>query len=188
MRNIITTLVGALIIFIFQAMSWMVLPIHKDAMKYTPAEEGIMTALNSGLNEHAVYHIPGNPPGISKDREEEIRVSMIGKPTALIIYNPATEDNMAKSMLIGYILNFIAVWLVVLIINLAPQTFNTFSLKFALTMIFAMFTLMQSTLMAWNWWNTPWHYLSGEAIDLVISWALAGIWIAWFMGRSAKTA
>jgi hypothetical protein len=52
---IIGSLVGAVIVFAWQAASWMFLGIHDNQMNYTPAQEQIMSALSSSLNEDGMY-------------------------------------------------------------------------------------------------------------------------------------
>ena len=34
-----------------------------------------------------------------------------------------------------------------------------------------------------NWFGTPGHYLSGQLIDIIVGFGLAGAWMSWWTGR-----
>ncbi|MDQ3072337.1 MAG: hypothetical protein M3Q97_03605, partial [Bacteroidota bacterium] len=54
-RILIATFVGALIVFLIQALSWMVSPIHANSLKSAANSEVLMTQLQSSLVEDGVY-------------------------------------------------------------------------------------------------------------------------------------
>jgi hypothetical protein len=41
--------------------------------------------------------------------------------------------------------------------------------------------------MNWNWFSTPWHYLTGEILDQLIGALLLGLWLGFILGRKPKT-
>jgi hypothetical protein len=43
---LIGSLVGAILVFLWQFLSWTILPIHSGEAKYTPAEKEILTSLS----------------------------------------------------------------------------------------------------------------------------------------------
>ncbi|MFI5172792.1 MAG: hypothetical protein ACHQFW_10400 [Chitinophagales bacterium] len=183
-KTIIAVLVGTFIMFIYQALSWMVLPTHKNSFKYTDKEGAILEAM-SGLEE-GTYMIPGKPPGRSdKDHMEQMK-SYIGKPWATFNYHPSMVSNMPKSMAIGFILNFITIWIFVWLLKKMTNLTRGAIIMAALA-VGALF-IFNSHLMNWNWMTIPMHHISGEIIDSIVSWLLVGLWIGWYWTRKAKTA
>lgn len=178
-RSILATLVGAIIFFGFQALSWMALPIHDHTVKYSPAQDSILHLLQSELQEEGVYAFPHHPPGTSQAEQQELGKAMEGKPWAIVFYHPVMETNMGKSMGIGFLVVFvsvaIAVWLTGKI-----RTQSFFS-RFAVSFCLGIFLVLQGSLTNWNWMSFPMHYVCGEIMDIMIGWTLVGIWLGAFL-------
>ncbi len=185
---IIGAVVAAVIVFIFQAMSWMVLPIHENSMKYSPQQDAIIENLSQNLQENGVYAIPNLPPNSSREQHEAFEKSMIGKPFALIHFHKSYDGMMTSQLIYGFILDLVAALILAYVMWTARDRFPGFGSKLILALMFAAFLIFQSSLMMANWWLTPWHYLSGEIIDHLVGWTLGGIWLAWWTGREQVAA
>ncbi|MFI5219909.1 MAG: hypothetical protein ACHQNT_10510 [Bacteroidia bacterium] len=187
-RTFIATIVGTIIIFIYQALSWMALPIHQNSMKYTSTQDSVLAMLNSALPEDGFYMMPIPPPGTPQEDHEKFFEPYYGKPWAAVSFHKAMVDNMGSGMIVSFILNFFSVWIIVLVLTKASGVFNTFSRRFWVTLAFSFFTLLQAPLMEWNWWQSPAHYIVPEIIDELLACLLVGIWLGWYLGRTPKAA
>src|SRR5262245_44065802 len=114
---IIGALVGAIIMFAWQASSWMFLGIHDKAFKYHPAESTIINTLSSNLTEEGSYAFPGHKPDATREELEKSMKDMEGKPWATVVYHPSYNVSMAESMISGFVVDFILVLLLVLILT-----------------------------------------------------------------------
>ena len=186
-KVVIGAVVAAIIVFAYQAMSWMVLPVHTNTLKYSAQQDVILAAIAQNLTEDGVYAIPNVPPGSTQEQHTEFSNNMIGKPWALVYFHKSFGMNMAKDMLMGFVLNLIAAFTIAYVMWTAREKLAGFGSKFALAIAFAGFTILQSSLMMANWWQTPAHYLSGEIIDHLVGWGLGGAWLAWWFGRKQTT-
>ena len=183
MKNVVIgSLVAAVIVFIYQAMSWMVLPIHENSMKYTADQDAILATLRS-LPEDGFYALPNLPPGSTQEQRGEFDKSMVGKSWAMIQYHKSYGGMMTMQMVYGFILNLFAALVIAYTMWKCSDRFLSFGSRFTFILGFVLFTILQSSLMMANWWETPWHYLSGEITDHVLGWLLGGVWLAWWMGR-----
>jgi hypothetical protein len=189
MRTLIATVVGAIILFTFQAASWMALPIHKDSMKYTPKQDSITAMLSKNLKEDGMYFMPNLPPDAPKADHEKLMKSCEGKPYAMINYVSSYKIDMGMPMVIGFIINLISVFLVAMLLLKLSASFPGFGSKLMFVLLYGIIIALQAPLLNWNWMHYPMHYISGEIIDAVLGWLLVGIWLAWYAGRkSAATA
>jgi len=188
MRTLIASLVGMIIIFAFQALSWMLLPIHKNAFTYTKDQDAIMAVLAQNLHEDGMYHIPSAPPEASMAEHEDFMKKMTGKPWAVINYHTSVSNGMSSQMIFGLVFDLLSILLVVMVLNRGASIFNTFSSKLMLVMTFSIFLIITGPLMTWNWWGYPSNYVIGDVIDLFFSWLLCGLWLAWYLGRRSAAA
>ena len=85
-KTLIATIVGTLILFIYQSMSWMVLPIHKHSFKTTDKQEAILPAISSNLTEDGLYYLPMLPTETPHEEQEKFMNENMGKPSATITY------------------------------------------------------------------------------------------------------
>lgn len=183
MKNVVIgSLVAAVIVFAFQAMSWMVLPIHENTLKYTARQDAILSALES-LPEDGVYAVPNLPPGSTQEQHTAFEQNMVGKSSAIVTYRKSYGGMMSSQFVYGFILDLIAAFTLAYVMWTAREKLPGFGSRLALAIAFAGFTIVQTSLMMANWWGTPAHFLSGEIIDHLIGWLLGGAWLAWWLGR-----
>ena len=71
-KTIITIVLGTLLLFLWNAVSWMVLPFHSQTLKNMP--EGVLNFDNSSQTdmESGIYHYPGFPADNSQEAMGEL--------------------------------------------------------------------------------------------------------------------
>jgi len=178
---IIGSLVGAIIVFAWQASSWMFLGIHDSQMKYTPAQDQIMSTLSSSLNEDGMYFLPTHKPSASNQEKQDMMKQMSGKPWAWITYGKSWSDNMTTPMIMGFIIDIILVVLLisVLVRGGLPNFIGIFTGAIAV----GLFSFLVGPYMLRNWYNIPWSSIQGYLIDAVSAWGLCGLWLGWWLRR-----
>jgi hypothetical protein len=189
-RNIIATLIGTLIVFLWQGFSWMASPIHTDSMKYTPKQAEITEAISANLTEDGMYRVPGFDPSeeMTTEKMEAFNKEYEGKPWALVLYNKSFVCMGPSVMVNGILLNLVGVILAICVFRIARGEERKFGTGLLLIMALPLFTIFQSALMNANWWSFPWHFLKGEVIDLIVGWLLFGLFAVWYFRRKPKTA
>jgi hypothetical protein len=60
---LIGSFIGAILVFLWQFLSWTILQIHGGEAKYTPAQTEIMNSLAASLKEDGMYMLPTAAPG-----------------------------------------------------------------------------------------------------------------------------
>lgn len=187
-KTLIATIVGTLIIFFSQALSWMVSPIHKHSFKQTDKQDAILPVLSENLAEDGLYYMPMLSVDAPHEEQEKYMQEQMGKPAAVVTYMKAAHYDMVSNMALGFIFCFIGVWIIVWFLTKTSAIFNTMGSRVTVTLIFAVFVIFRTYMMEWNWMNSPMHYLSGQIIDELLGGLLLGLWLGWYMGRTPKTA
>jgi branched-subunit amino acid transport protein AzlD len=176
-KQIIAIVVGALIIFIWQFLSWAMLNIHLEENQYTPNQERILEFLGTQL-EDGHYFLPTVPEGTPADEAQAAMEAAVGQPWAKISYHSVMENNMAINMLRGFVGSLVCVILLVwILMRMKDPNFTT-----------ALVTSLSVGLIAYlsikypeaTWYEVP---SLGFLLDTGVQWGLVGAWLGWFLNR-----
>lgn len=177
LRLLIGGLVGGLILFIWQFMSWTFLEIHAVENTYTPNQQKVIDCLSANLEE-GEFMIPGIPPGTSAEKREELGLQMAGKPWAKIKYGSSFEVNMGMNMLRGFVVNFLSVFLLCwLLVKISNPAFT--DILFG-SMIAGFIAYLNMSYIESVWFETS---SVGDLIDALVSWGFVGGFLGWWLRR-----
>ncbi len=178
-RNFIAALVGGIILFIWQFLSWTKLNLHQPAQKYTPKQDEVIQYLGSQLEEGG-YMMPTIPPHASSEEMEATMKKMESKPWAQIYYHKSWDNNnMYLSMLKSFITNVITVLLLCIILS------GFAMLRFANVFVASLFTglivFLNSHYTMHIWYSS--FDIMAHFTDAIVSWGVCGLWLGWWFGR-----
>ena len=181
-KLIIGSLVGGIIIFIWQSLSWTVLDIHGNEYKQAPAQDSIISYLNSQLPEEGQYMIPIPDKSVSMDEREKFMKDMEGKPWATVNLHKSWSNDMVSNMIRGLIAGIIAVFFVcwVLMKNINAGFLTTFISCILIGV--AAYLFFPYT--GFVWFKNPGAMTF--LIDALVAWALCGLWLGWWLNRGKK--
>jgi hypothetical protein len=183
---LIGSLVGAIILFGWQAFSWTASGIHDGAFLYTDKQEEVIQSLSAQLPGEGQYMVPRSTPGVSNEEEMKYNESMIGKPMAVITYFPSFNPGMTTAMIRGFLICFICVLLVCLVLRRFDPAYRNFISVATTALTFGLVSFLFIWYNQHNWFHTPWHFLWGELIDNLVSWGLCGVWLGWWYSRNNR--
>ncbi|MBI1192633.1 MAG: hypothetical protein GC205_05605 [Bacteroidetes bacterium] len=184
MRVPISALVGAIVLFAWQSLSWTVLPVHTHSLKYSPGQDSILAVLSANLNEEGMYYLPNVDPDVAtaEDREN-LEKETEGKPVAQVNYIAAYKPNMGLSMATGFALCLVVALVISLVLQGQPA--KGFAGRWLVVLGFGVVLLAFDTLGDKNWWYHPAHWYQPEIVDYLAMFGLSGLWFAWYWGRKA---
>ena len=184
MRILIAGLLGGIVFFIWGAVAHMVLPIGQMGMKMATAEEPVLAALRDSVPGEGVYLIPGLAPDKMSDQAAIKAYSEKAKanPYAFVIYHPQGRDGMDMSA--NLLKQFIADTLSSLVVAfvLALGVFG-FGKRVLTATALGLFSWLTVSVPYWNWYRFPLDFTIGSLLEQVLGWFLAGMAIAWWLGR-----
>jgi hypothetical protein len=180
-KVIVGTLVGAILLFGWQTLSWTSLGIHEEALKFSANQDSIIQFLEKNISTPGQYLIPTVPPGSSESEIEAQSKIWEGKPWAIITFHDYRKIDMFTPVLKGRLIALLSVLMVNLVIRQLRKT--KFLPVFATTLSFG----LVSFFFVWYnnniWFSTPWSVLWGELVDSVMGWSLCGAWLGLWYGR-----
>ena len=181
-KTIIAALVGGIIMFLWQFLSWNISGLHQAAQQYTPQQEKIMAHLNSLQLKEGGYIIPMPPPNASMEEWNKTMDAAAGKPWARVEYHASLSDNMPLNMTRGLITNVLTMLLLCwVVLRFKSRSFATI-LTASLATGLIVFLNVPYTNYLWDHSFDIWGHLA----DAVISWGLVGLWLGWYL-KSKRT-
>lgn len=179
-KIIIGAIVGGIIIFIVQTLSWTILDLHRPANRYTPKQDEILGFLNNQFTEDGSYFLPTYPSGSSNDVIEQQMKNAEGKPWAVVAYHRQMNMNMGMNIFRGIIVDIIMMALFCWILSrFANPTFSNVLLASIFTGLIVFINVPYTVHI---WYET--FDLTAYLIDSLVGWGLAGLWLGWWYSRN----
>ena len=183
-KTIIGAIVGGIILFIWQFLSWTMLNRHEAQQKYTPKQDSIIAYLNTQFSEDGGYMMPNYAPGTSRDEMEKQMKAMEGKPWAQVVYHKSMPGmdkmfmNMARSLLVDVFVVWLLCWLLV---KIPSASFGTIFLGSIGTGIIV---FLNAPYTLHIWYGS--FDLMAHFVDALVSWGVTGLWLGWWLSRGKK--
>ena len=178
---LIGSFVGAILVFLWQFLSWTILPVHSGEAKYSPAQTEILNSLSASIKEDGVYMLPTVQPGASMDDHEKMMKDMEGRPWATVIYRTSYKGDMVMPMVRGFLVDWFLVFTLIYILTRGGTPTRIRILAGSVAV--GLFTFMAGPYTMHNWFQTPTEAYIGHLLDAFVAWGLAGIWLGWWLNR-----
>lgn len=167
-KTIYFSILGALVIFIWQFLSYALINLHKSGSEYTPQQEEILTFLDSIGLEQGMYLLGQPDPTIAN--EDGAMDQYMEKPWAVINYQTTMSPDMIVPMIRGFLVAFVTSWLLfwLFVQQKDPSLKNRIFLALAVGLIGFLFTPYTNFI----WYKNPdiWAYM----IDGIVPWLILG--------------
>ncbi len=174
-KLIIGAVVSALILFIWQFLSFSILDLHGSQMEYTANNDAILEVLEANLEE-GEYFIPRAPRGSSQEESEAYMNERIGKPWALVNYHNILEYSFGMNLVRAILINLVAAFIICWIL----MRFADLNIKTAILASVGVGLIGYLTI---NYLDQIWFKSNSipDLIDAVVPWALIGVWTGWYL-------
>lgn len=179
-KLIIGAVVAAIILQIWQTVSWAIANIHGAETQYTEHQDKILAVLSENLEE-GQYFVPGAPPESSFEEQQALGEKTMGKPWATINYHPAYNVNMGMNMFRGFVVNLIsAIFLCWILLKFSELNFSSAIMTSVFIGLIGYFTI--------TYMNHIWFEGStiGYLIDATVSWGLVGAWLGFYLPEKSR--
>ncbi|MBP9864841.1 MAG: hypothetical protein KBC91_00410 [Candidatus Omnitrophica bacterium] len=176
-------LLGGCIVFLWSALSWMVLPYHAKTLNHFQDEAAVQSVLNTNTLGAGLYVLPHPEPenarlpdALARQAALKRRHQMEYGPFALVVMQPRGTGPLLLLMARGLALKIIAAILMTwLLLQVGPVSYRR---RVFFVMVAAMLGAVLVNLEQWNWWAFPDDYVLLQMLDLLTGWFLAGLVMA----------
>jgi hypothetical protein len=185
-KMIIGALVGGIILFAWQFLTWAALNLHEAQQKYTPKQDSVLAYLSTQFSEDGAYMMPQCAPGTSKEEMEKKMKEFEGKPWAQVVYHKSMPgmSSMFMNMARGLLVNIVIIWLLCwLLVKINAPSFGTI---FMGTLGTGFITFLYGPYIMHIWYDS--FDLMIHFLDVFAAWGVAGLWLGWWLTRKKKQA
>ena len=178
-KLLIGALVGGILVFLWQTLSWTVLDLHAREYQKAGNQEEVMSFLSSKFTQDGQYMLPTLDHSASSEEHEKFMENMKGKPWAVLSYHQSYNTDMMKNIIMGLLAAIIsAAFVCWILMKNAGASFGT---TFISTVLIGLVGFLFIPYSHHIWFQGP--GLTTNLIDVVISWGLCGIWLGWWLNR-----
>ncbi|MGQ0810273.1 MAG: hypothetical protein ACT4OO_03495 [Nitrospiraceae bacterium] len=176
-------LLGGLVLFVWGAVSWMVLSWHLTTLEKFADETAVAAVLTLTARQPGVYIFPNEhkpDPAMPKNQpqvaEEADRNRVQQAPFMFAAVSPQGSGSMGAALWVQLATQltgaFLGTWLVLQTRGL------TYFGRVSFLVILALTAAVLCHLPYWNWWHFSTSFTAVACADLLIGWFLAGLVIA----------
>jgi hypothetical protein len=182
-KLLVGSIVGGIIIFVYQFVSWAAMNLHHASQEYTPKQDSIMAYLNTQFSEDGSYLMPNYPKGMTHEEMEKQMEATKGKPWAQIQYHKALNVDMGMNIIRGLLADIIMVGLLCWILMKLPASRPGLVLTVCLLTGIIVFINSPYTIHIWYPKADIWMHFA----DAILSWLLCGLWLGWYLRDKKKS-
>ena len=190
-KSLTRLLLGALILFVWQFMSWAALNFHQKAQQHTPQQDSILAYIQGLGLEEGQYLMPQPGPGATAEKQQEFMREQEGKPWAMLAVHYRNQTSMWMPMLRGYLVDILIVWMLFALLDALLRTVPR-GRRWTMSALYSM-TVGLIGYFAISYTNFIWYQsfdILASLMDGVVPWALLGALHGafWCQGDQAKQA
>ena len=176
-RILLAALLGGIAVFVWGAVSHMVLPLGEAGVKMLPNEAGVTSALGGAIHEPGVYLFPGmDMKDNSKEAQERWAAKYKQGSTGMLVYHPGGEEfRWLPHLLIEFLSNVLGALLAAILLARIAGGYGS---RVLVTASLGLFAWISINISYWDWYGFPTHFVLLEGLDQVISWLIGGLVIA----------
>lgn len=168
-------IVGAIIVFVWLMISWMVIPWHCAVMEKFTNEEAVANVIMENAPKDGVYILP-NICNTMKNMDKKADAMKKGPAMFAAIQRFGFDIDSVAPYIIAFIIQLIAAFFVTYML-LLTKGLDYFNRVWFVT-VFGIAAGVLCAFPNWNWWGFSFGFAAIEFLDFVIGWFLAGLGIA----------
>jgi hypothetical protein len=177
-RTLFAGLAGGIILFIWGALAWTVLPLHNPSLHNIANEDAVINTLRANIDTKGVYIFPGMPHDQGQAAMDVAMKKYQQGPVGMIIFDPkGSNPMMPGQMIVGLIISILSALIAIWFLSRSTAAASGYLARVAFFGMFGLFISVFAHLTSWNWMGYPFDYISAWIIDTIIGWLLAGIGI-----------
>ena len=178
MKSILTAgVAGGVVLFVWSAVSWMVLPWHNATFHKFDQERVVEVVLGTYAPRKGIYLLPSPAAGTPQERKEAHGRAAKG-PFAFVVMSPQGWSAMPIHLAVGLVTQILGAMLATTLLVLVKKPKASYGEKLAFLVIFSLAAGVICHLPDWNWWGFSNEFTLLAFADLLIGWFFAALVMA----------
>ena len=186
MRILIAGIIGGIVMFIWNSVAHMALPLGEMGFKVAAEQDTAIAAMHAAApSGEGIYMLPGMSP--EQWRDETARAAFLDKykssPYSFVVHAPGgnpVDTSMGPSLVKQFVSDTLAAIVAAWVLALGAFGFGK---RVAISGAFALFGWLIISVPYWNWYMFPAAFTASTLITQLVGWLLAGAGMAWWLGR-----
>ena len=176
------SLIGAILLFAWQFLSWAALGLHDKEYKYSPNQDQVVSAISSALKEDGQYMMPTVAPGATTEQKEKLMTDMEGKPFVMLNYKATYHFDMTMSMIRAFLVDLVIVVLAIYV--LSGRANLTMGTAWAISLAFGFIAWLWYPYTQNIWFQTATEVIAGALMDWFVVYSILGLWLGFWLRRN----
>ena len=180
MKLLVAGLVGGLALFVWGALSHMVLPLGEVGVKTIENEAEVMAVLGKSMHEPGFYLFPGVGAQGSASEQTAFAETYRRGPVGAIVFRPGPAgDPMGPMRLLMELLtNILAALAAAWVVARVPGARWS---RIGVVVMMGVFAWLAVEVPYWNWYSFPADFTLAALLDNVVAGVLVGFVATWFV-------
>ena len=179
-KTIIAAVVGGLILFFWQFLSWNMLNLHASQQQYSPKQDQILTALNNIGLEEGEYVLPTYSRDATAEQKQTYMNSLENNPWAVLRYKKAFKNSLGLNIARSLIMNILIVFLLCYFIG--GQVNRSFKKIFISSLGLGILSYLINPYLYSIWFGNT---TIPDLIDAIVQFSLLGAWLGYMLKEKA---
>lgn len=185
-QNILATVLGAIVLFVWSAIAWMVIPWPGEPFRSFANEAAVEAVIVANATQPGNYILP-NPhrPGITTEQSNALADKMMRGPMMFAAIRLGPMRPFPLLLALSFVIYLVSALIATILLT------KTVGLSYGQRVLFVtlcgVLIFVAGKLDDWVWWSFSTAYTLIEFVSIVVGWILAGLVIAKF-ARGRTTA
>jgi hypothetical protein len=180
-KILIAGVLGGLMLFVWESVAHMVLPLGTAGIKALANEPAVLAALKENVKEAGFYFFPApeDRPGMTAAQKQEAMARaeqmMLSGPVGLMQVHPEGDEGMTASRLLVQCLADIVAMFVAALVLAQMKSLQGFAARLGIVVVLALFPPLRTEIPMWNWYGFPTAYTAAQLALHLIGFLLGGL-------------
>jgi hypothetical protein len=174
---------GAIVVFSWGLVSWLVTPLHERSVRSLADEDAVRRAIQMQDTESGLYVIPGLPSASSTATAAELEQRMArwlerhreGPLVSIFVQREGDEPMSAPILITGFFINWVSATIAAFVLWLSLGRCQDYLARVGLVTLLGVFAATFCHLSYWNWMWFPLDHTLAMFVDVIVAWIFAGL-------------
>ena len=192
-KILIAGMVAGLVLFIWESIAHIVLPLGEAGVKGLPNEVAVLASLKDNIKAPGFYFFPvggTDQPGLTREQQqkalEKQEKMMRAGPSGILIAHPEGLAGLsAANLVIQFALDLMVMLLAAFLLARATMLAG-FGARVGFVAMLGLFPTLRVDLPQWNWYGFPTAYTAAQFVMHLVGFAAGGLVLARLIGGQTR--